>query len=76
MTEPFRLNRLLFLAGVQPPAPGCWGACSKTAAFGVTALTAQPTAVPGSLDAAIKAAEAAPPAHRPHRQRRPEPRGR
>ncbi|HPX36695.1 MAG TPA: multicopper oxidase family protein [Mycobacterium sp.] len=62
MTEPFRLNRRLFLAGSLAAGAGVLGACSKTAAPGVTALTAQPTAVPGSLDAAIKAAEAA----RPH----------
>jgi len=62
VTEPFRLNRRLFLAGSLAAGAGVLGACSKTAAPGVTALTAQPTAVPGSLDAAIKAAEAA----RPH----------
>ena len=63
MTESFRLNRRLFLAGSLAAGAGAaLSACTKTAAPGAAQLTAQPTAVPGSLDAAIKAAEAA----RPH----------
>lgn len=56
------LNRRLFLAGSLALGAGAaLSACGKTATTG-TALTTQPTAVPGSFDAAIKAAEAA----RPH----------
>lgn len=54
------MNRRLFLTGTLA-AGAALVACSKTATTG-TALTTQPTAVPGSFDAAIKAAEAA----RPH----------
>ena len=57
------LNRRLFLAGSLALGAGAaLSACGKTATTAGPALTTQPTAVPGSLDAAIKAAEAA----RPH----------
>ena len=63
MTEYPHLNRRVFLAGSLAAGAGAaLAACTRTAAPGATALTTQPTAVPGSLDAAITAAEAA----RPH----------
>ncbi|MGI9164309.1 MAG: multicopper oxidase family protein [Mycobacterium sp.] len=56
-------NRRVFLAGSLAAAGGAaLAACAKTATPAGSTLTTQPTAVPGSLDAAIKAAEAA----RPH----------
>ena len=56
-------NRRAFLAaGVAAGAGAALAACSRSATISGSALTTQPTAVPGSLDAAINAAEAA----RPH----------
>ena len=63
MTESFRVNRRVFLAGsLAAGASAALAACGSTATKSAATLTAQPTAVPPSLDAAIKAAEAA----RPH----------
>jgi FtsP/CotA-like multicopper oxidase with cupredoxin domain len=56
------LNRRLFLAGSLAAGAGAaLAACSRSGTTG-SVLESQPTAVPGSLDEAIKAAEAA----RPH----------
>ena len=63
MTESFRLNRRVFLAGsLAAGASAALAACGSTATQSAPTLTTQPTATPTSLDAAIKAAEAA----RPH----------
>ena len=63
MTESFRVNRRVFLAGsLAAGASAALAACGSTATKSAATLTAQPTAVPPSLDAAITAAEAA----RPH----------